>query len=133
MLMQEQQLIRSIDCFNEAVMFIDVSAPKWKVLHLNTAAQTRLKLHGVACSTDEGSNSLLWDMFQVRPCLHSGGEPLGHHMRLYCPFSSIPGQASSCLWKGSGQCTLSSWYAISWLLSADNDVCCMLTGKKTAC
>jgi hypothetical protein len=59
------KLIRSIDCFNDAVMFIDVSAPKWKVLHLNSAAQTRLKLHGVSWSTDEGQDSLLWDLFQV--------------------------------------------------------------------
>lgn len=65
MQLPEAQLIRSIDCFNDAVMFIDVSHPKWKVMHLNSAAQTRLKLHGVAWSTEEGANSLLWDLFQV--------------------------------------------------------------------
>lgn len=65
--------MRAIECFNDAVIFVDASQPKWKVMHLNAAAQTKLKLHDIAISTAEGSESCLWDMFQVNAPLQSAG------------------------------------------------------------
>lgn len=58
-------MIRAIECFNDAVMFIDVAAPGWKIMHMNEAAHTRLKLHDIACTTEEGSESCLWDVFRA--------------------------------------------------------------------
>ena len=70
--MQEApDLVRAIECFNDAVLFVDVSQLKWKVLHMNAAAQTKLKLHDIAFSTAEGSESGLWDLFQVNASLQS--------------------------------------------------------------
>ena len=59
------ELIRATECFNEAVMFVDVSQPKWKVLHMNTAAQTRLTLHDIGYSMVEGAEVHLWDLFHT--------------------------------------------------------------------
>ena len=58
-------LLRAVECFNDAVMFIDTSQPKWRILHLNTAAQTKLKLYNVVAAVDGEEPVLLWDMFQV--------------------------------------------------------------------
>ena len=72
--------MRAIECFNDAVIFVDVSQPKWKVMHLNTAAQTKLKLHDIAYSTAEGSESCLWDLFQMNgPVQSAGGHPWEAH------------------------------------------------------
>lgn len=56
------QLIRAIECFNDAVMFIDVSTPKWRIMHLNSAAQTKMKLFGVL--PDLTQEPALWDLFE---------------------------------------------------------------------
>lgn len=58
-------MMRALECFNDAVMFVDVSQPRWKILHMNTAAQTRLSLHNVAFSIEDGSESCLWDLFNT--------------------------------------------------------------------
>ena len=53
-------------------MFIDVSVPKWRILHLNAAAQTKLKLYDIEvpqCSDQDGS--LLWEVF--RPNSNTAG------------------------------------------------------------
>lgn len=58
-------LLRAVECFNDAVLFIDTSQAKWRILHLNTAAQTKLKLYDVVAAVDGDEPVLLWDMFQV--------------------------------------------------------------------
>ena len=53
-------------------MFIDVSVPKWRILHLNGVAQTKLKLYDV--EVPQGSDqdgSLLWEVF--RPNSNTAG------------------------------------------------------------
>ena len=53
-------------------MFIDVSVPKWRILHLNAAAQTKLKLYNI--EVPQGSDqdgSLLWEVF--RPNSNTAG------------------------------------------------------------
>lgn len=72
-------LVRAIECFNDAVMFIDVSQPGWKIMHMNTAAQTRLKLHDIAFSTTEGSESALWDIFRVNTPVQGSRDPWDCH------------------------------------------------------
>lgn len=59
-------LVRAVECFNDAVMFVDTSQPKWQILHLNSAAQTKLKLYNVSVNVDEDSQPvMLWDVFKI--------------------------------------------------------------------
>ena len=78
--MQEApDLVRAIDCFNDAVMFVDVSQPKWKIMHMNSGAETRLKLHDIQFSTAQGSESCLWDLFRVSGPVQGSANPWDGH------------------------------------------------------
>ena len=52
-------LKRAIECFHEAIMFVDVSTPKWKVAHMNRPAAAKLGLPEGRMAAE------FWDLFRT--------------------------------------------------------------------
>lgn len=79
-LQDEPKLLRAIECYSEAVMFIDTSAPKWRIMHMNAAAETRMKLFGVKLDLTSAEVNV-WDLFEPNSAAEPDWEELAENVK----------------------------------------------------